>query len=252
MLDWRYIGMKRSAGLIGLMVVGGIFLGGCQAPQFQTLKISDSPNRVVALQAMPDAYGGKGYDHPVSFTKEEMMQIMQGIRAEKAGLYSASFSNSSQTHPVFSPSEVEFFAPLIVKGLSQATPEEMVTFFETAEIETDDLEKYFQLTTSGGFYVAGGKLYVVVSNFSVKTPLWQDAQKSSYDVNSVRTNALEQLKPQPGLLVFEPREFMVESSDGEDIGSFLKGKPWHVAIGYRKFLGHSISPKTPMNKRESD
>ncbi|MDT3779382.1 hypothetical protein PJI16_17605 [Nitrospira sp. MA-1] len=244
--------MKRSAGLMGFIVVGGIFLGGCQGPQFQTLKISDSPNRVVALQAMPDAFGGKGYDHPVVFTKEEMMQIMQGIRAEKSGLYSASSSGSSRAHPVFSPSEIDFFAPLIVKGLSQATPEEMVTFFETAEIETDDLEKYFQLTTSGGFYVAGGKLYVVVSNFSVKTPLWQDAQKSSYDVNSVRTNALEQLKPQPGLLVFEPREFMSESSGGEDIGSFLKGKPWHVAIGYREFLGHSLSPKTPLNKRESN
>ncbi|MEO8326422.1 MAG: hypothetical protein ABI618_11260, partial [Nitrospirota bacterium] len=87
--------MKRSAGLMGLMVVGGIFLGGCQTTQFQTLKILDTPKRVVALQAMPDAYGGKGYDHPVSFTKEEMSQIMQGILAEKTGLFSASSSSSS-------------------------------------------------------------------------------------------------------------------------------------------------------------
>jgi len=226
--------MTRSARLMGLMVVG-IFLGGCETPQFQTLKILDSPNRVVALQAMPDAYGGKGYDHPVSFTKEEMIQIMQGIRAEKSGLYSASSSGSSSLHPVFSPSEIQFFAPLIVKGLSQATPEEMVTFFETAEIVTEDLEKNFQLTTSGGFYVAGGNFYVVVSNFSVQTPLWQDLQKSRYDVGSTRTSPLEQLKPQPGQLVFEPREFMVESPDGE-IGSFLKGKPWQVAIRYKDFL----------------
>ena len=87
--------MKRSARLMGLLVVGGIFLGGCQTPQFQTLKILDSPNRVVALQAMRDAYGGKGYDHPVSFTNEEMTQILQGIRAEKTGLYSSSSSRSS-------------------------------------------------------------------------------------------------------------------------------------------------------------
>lgn len=235
--------MKRSARLIGLLVVGGIFLGGCQTPQFQTLKILDSPNRVVALQAMRDAYGGKGYDHPVAFTKEEMVEMMQGIRAEKTGLYTASSSGSSPSHPVFSPSEIEFFAPLIVKGLSQATPEEIVTFFETAEIETDDLEKYFQITTSGGFYVAGGKLYVVVSNFSVKTPVWQDAQKSSYEVDSVRNSSLEQLKPQPGLLIFEPREFMMESSDGEGIGSFLKGKPWQVAIRYKDFL-QKATPST--------
>ncbi|MEO8327351.1 MAG: hypothetical protein ABI618_15980, partial [Nitrospirota bacterium] len=166
-----------------------------------------------------------------------------GILAEKTGLFSASSSSSSPTHPVFSTSEIEFFAPLIAKGLSQATPEEMVTFFETAEIETDDLEKYFQLTTSGGFYVAGGNFYVVVSNFSVKTPVWQDTQRSSYDVDSIRTNSLEQLKPQPGLLVFEPREFMVESSDGEDIGSLWKGKPWQVAIRYKDFL-QKTTPST--------
>jgi len=234
MFDWRKIGMKRIAKLTGLILVS-IFLSGCQSPQFQTLKILDTPNRVVALQVMPDAYGGKGYDHPVSLTKEEMIQIMKGIRAEKGGLYGASSSGSSPSHPVFSPSEIQLFAPLIAKGLSQATPEEMVTFFETAEIVTDDIEKNFQRTTSGGFYVAGGNFYVVVSNFSVQTPLWQDLQKSSYDVGSTRTSPLEQLKPQPGQLVFEPREFMVESPDGE-IGSFLKGKPWQVAIRYKDFL----------------
>lgn len=243
--------MKRSVRWMGLMVAGGILLGGCQTPQFQTLKVLDSPNRVVALQAMRDAYGGKGYDHPVSFTNEEMIQILQGIRAEKTGLYSTSSSGSSSTHPVFSPSEIKFFAPLIVKGLSQATPEEMVTFFETAEIETDDLEKNFAITTSGGFYVAGGNFHVVVSNFSVKTPLWQDTQRSSYDVDAVRTNSLEQLKPQPGLLVFEPREFLVESADGE-IGGFLKGKPWQAAIRYREFLRHSIATQTHKSKREPD
>jgi hypothetical protein len=221
--------------VIGVLVCLALSLGACSTPQFQTLKILDSPNRVVALQAMPDAYGGKGYDHPASFTKDEMIQIMQGIRAEKSGLYRASSSRSSSLHPLFSPSEIQFFAPLIVKGLSQATPEEMVTFFETAEIVTENLEKNFQLTTSGGFYVAGGNFYIVVSNFSVQTPVWQDLQKSSYDVGATRTNPLEQLKPQPGQLAFEPREFMVESPDGE-IGSFLKGKPWQVAIRYKDYL----------------
>ena len=123
--------MKQSV-VVAMFAGLTLSLGACSTPQFQTLKIFDSPNRVVALRAMPDAYGGKGYDHPVSFTKEEMIQIMQGIRAEKSGLYSASSSRSSPSQPVFSPAEIQFFAPLIVKGLSQATPEEMVTFFETA------------------------------------------------------------------------------------------------------------------------
>jgi hypothetical protein len=226
----------KPCGVLGVAAGLVLCLGGCSTPQFQTLKIFDSPGRAVALQVMPDSYGGRGYDHPVSITKEQMIQIMQGIRVEKRGLYSASSSGSSQSHPAFSESEIQFFAPLIVRGLSQATPEEMVTFFETAEIQTDDLERNYQLTTSGGFYVAGGNLYIVLSNFSVKTPIWQDASESQNEEGSIRTRPLEQLEPQPGRLIFEPQEFMVASPDGE-IGSMLKGKPWQVAIRYQELLG---------------
>jgi len=233
--------MKQNV-MAGILVGLTLSLGACSTPSFQTLKIFDSPGRAVALQVMPDAYGGRGYDHPVSITKEKIIKIMQGTRVEKRGLYSASSSRSSQSHPAFSQSEIQFFAPLIVKGLSRATPEEMVTFFETAEIETDDLERDFQLTSSGGFYVAGGNFYVVVSNFSVKTPLWQDAELSRNEEGSIRTRPLEQLEPQPGRLVFEPREFMVTSPDGE-IGSTLKGKPWQVAIRLKDFL--KDIPKNP-------
>ena len=41
--------MNRLARLMGLMVAG-IFLGGCETPQFQTMSILDTPNRVVALR----------------------------------------------------------------------------------------------------------------------------------------------------------------------------------------------------------
>jgi hypothetical protein len=233
MKPWVVLGV--AAGL-------ALCLGGCSTPQFQTLKIFDSPNRVVALHVIPDAYKGRGYDHPVSITKEEMIRIMEGIRVEKRGLYSGASSGSSHLPPAFSQSEIQFFAPLIVKGFSKATPEEMVTFFETAEVETDDLERDFKLTTSGGFYLAGGNFYAVLSNFSVKKPLWRDMDIAQAEEGSIRNRPLEQLEPQPGRLVFEPREFMVASPDGE-IGSTLKGEPWQVAIRLKDFLkGISKNP----------
>lgn len=227
--------MKRSARMMGLILLA-MFLGGCETPQFQTLKILDQPNQVVALQVMPDAYGGKNYDHPVTMTTEEMMDILKGVKVTRGLL-------GSSTHPAFSDTEVKLFAPHFVKGLQQATPEEMVTFFETAHLDSEH-----DLTTSGGLFVAGGNLYVVLSNFSVKTRAWQDNER--YEA-PYRNRPLEQMDPQPGSLIFEPKEFLVESPDGE-IGSRLKGKPWQVAIRYREFLGHSTSPKIPMNKREPD
>ena len=225
--------MNRLARLMGLMVAG-IFIEGCETPQFQTMSILDTPNRVVALQAMPNPYGGKGYDHPVSLTKEEMIRILQGVRVEQ-GLITAS------QHAAFSDAEIELFAPYFVKALEKATKEEIVTFFETAHIDTEH-----DLTTSGGLFVAGGDLYVVLSNFSVQTRSWQDNER--YEA-PYRNRPLEQMDPQPGRLVFVPGEFMVESPDGE-IGSRFKGKPWQVAIRYRDFLDHQSSLGTPTTKRE--
>jgi hypothetical protein len=219
MYVWRNIGMKRFVRLIGLIVVGN-FLWGCETPQFQTMIILDSPNRVVALQAMSNPYGGKGYDHPVSLTKEEMIRVLQGVRVER-GLLGA------KRHKAFSDTEIQLFAPHFVNALQKVTKEEIVTFFETAHIDTEH-----DLTTSGGLFVAGGNLYVALSNFSVKTRAWRDNEQ--YEA-PYRNRPLEQMDPQPGRLVFEPREYMVEAPDGE-IGSRFKGKPWQVAIRYQEFL----------------
>ncbi len=207
-------------------VMGGVLVGliffvmACSTPQFQTLKIFDSPNRVVALRAMPDAFDGKGYDHPVSFTVGEMSRLLKGVRVER-GLM------SSTQHAALSETEIRLFAPHFVNALERATNQEMVTFFEAAEIGAED-----QLTTSGGLFVAGGNLHVVLSNFSVKTPIWQDNEQ--YEA-SYRHRPLDQMEPQPGRLVYDPPRYMVESPEGE-LGSRFKGKPWQVAIRYQEFL----------------
>ncbi|MGE0473307.1 MAG: hypothetical protein AB7P17_06705 [Nitrospirales bacterium] len=227
--------MNRLGNTFSLLVFS-ILLGGCETPQFQTMSLLDSTNRVVALQAMSDPYGGKGYDHPVSLTEEGMIRLLQGVRVERGLL-------GTSRHAAFSDTEIVLFAPYFVKGLEKATNEEMVTFFETAHIDSEH-----DLTTSGGLFVAGGYLYVVLSNFSVKTRAWQDNER--YEA-SYRTRPLEQIDPQPGRLVYEPQEFMVESPDGE-IGSRFKGKPWQVAIRYRDFLSHSFPPKTRIHKPEAD
>lgn len=207
---------------LSLAVLCGISacLWGCETPPFHTMKILDKANREVALQVMSNPYGGKGYDHPVSMTTEEMTRVLQGVRVQRGFLGSAQ-------HPAFSDTEIRVFAPFLVKGLEQATKEEVVTFFETAQIDSDN-----DLTTSGGLFIAGEHLYIVLSNFSVKTRAWRDADR--YEA-PFRNRPLEQMDPQPGRLVFEPREYMVESPDAE-IGNRWKGKPWQVAIRYEDFL----------------
>ncbi len=210
--------MKRSVvgGVLGLALI----FSACSTAQFQTIKIFDSPNRVVALRAIPDAFDGKGYDHPVSLSVEDMSTLLKGVRVQR-GLM------SSTQHGALSETEIRLFAPHFVKALEQATREELVTFFETAQLGEEH-----QLTTSGGLFVAAGNLHIVLSNFSVKTPIWQDNEE--YEA-SYRNRPLESMDPQPGRLVFDPPKYMVEAPKGE-IGGQLKGKPWQVAIRYEDVL----------------
>ncbi|MCA9476964.1 MAG: hypothetical protein KC563_14335, partial [Nitrospira sp.] len=74
--------MKQHSQWFGMLVMV-LCVGGCETPQFQTMSIVDTPNRVVALQVMSEAYGGKGYDHPISLTKEEMSRLLQGVRVSR-------------------------------------------------------------------------------------------------------------------------------------------------------------------------
>ncbi len=197
-----------------------VVMSGCSTPTFQTVTIFDSPNRVVALQAMPEAYEGKGYDHPASLSPEELSRLLQGVRVQRGLL-------STSQHPAFSDTEIRLFAPHLVSAFQRATDQELVTFFEKAEINDE-----YELTTSGGLYVAGGNLYVVMSNFSVKTPVWQDNEQ--YEA-PFRNRPLEQMDPEPGGLTFVPPKYVVQSPDGE-LGTRLKGKPWQVAIRYQDYL----------------
>lgn len=212
----------RSTGLFG---IGACFLWGCTTSQFQTLTIFDDPNRLVALQVMPDAYGGKGYDHPIDVTETEMTAVLRGLRVEQ-GAFSA--WGSGETQHAFSEGEIALFAPLFAKGLRQATPEELVTFFETAELSQEH-----QATTSGGMFVGGGGLHIVLSNYRVKTRIWRDVEQYQ---DSYRNRPLEPIEAQPGQLSYEPRDAIVSSGSGE-LGSFWKGKPWQIAIRLKNVGG---------------
>ena len=214
--------------LQGMIVAFCGYLIGCSTPQFFTVTIYDSPSRNVRLQTMPVMEEGKAYSHPSYVTEEQMQKVLQGlyVEDESSTLGSTLFGNTGKETPrrVFSDGEVKFFAPLLVKGLEQATPEEIVTFFETAEIS--DLH---EATTSGGVFVKDDAIHILLSNHSVKTQIWQDIDEYQAPY---RLNPLEPIDPEPGRLVFEVSKFMVPI---ETAGWFetLKGKPWHVAVSYK-------------------
>ena len=215
--------------LFGLCLFLLIAVSGCETnPKFLTVTIYDSPQQVVRLQAISDANNGEGFSHPLDLSTEHMEQILRGLYVEidNATLPLFNLGNQPVRRRAFSDREVAFFAPLFVQGLRQATPEEVVTFFETTEISS-----LHRLTTSGGLFVSGNNLHVLMSNHGVKTQIWQD--NDSYEA-PFRLRPLEPIDPEPGQLIFEPSTFMVSGTRFEFIEA-LGGNPWHVAIRFEEF-----------------
>ena len=211
-------------GLVGASI--GLQIVGCSTPQFLTVTIYDSPHQVVRLQTISEAIDGKGMNHPAYISEEKMAAVMRGLYVEisTGALPLLEDLSPPRRSRAFSDTEIKFFAPLFVKGLAQATPEEIVTFLETAEISDTQ-----EITTSGGIFLEGDVLYLLISNYSAKTQIWQDADQ--YQAPN-RLRPLEPISPQPGRLVVEPAHLMVDVKHSF-LQSVLKAEPWQVGIRYK-------------------
>ncbi|RMH04521.1 MAG: hypothetical protein D6704_10865 [Nitrospirae bacterium] len=169
----------------------------CETPRLFTVTIEDRPERVVRLQAVELANPDQGFSHPVKLRADTIQDILYGIIVE---IPTTPFSSSGTRHRAFTKGEAKALARSVARGLSQATPEELVTFFESHEIDED-----FRVITSGGLFVQDEYLYVILSNDRVKRPIWQDNEQ--YEA-PYRLRPLEPLDPQPGQVMFEQPDLM--------------------------------------------
>jgi hypothetical protein len=103
-------------------------------------------------------------------------------------------------HPAFNESAIEFWAPLLRLALSKATPEEVVTFYQSQPLSGMRRE-----VTSGGMFLDGEDLHIVLSNYRSHT--LSSGDTSSADAMDDRLTPLRSLAPQKGALYFEPSEF---------------------------------------------
>lgn len=212
---------QRLTGL-GCSVV--CLLTACGTPQVLTHAIYEDRHRVVALQTIPDGYDGTGFSHPASLKNEDIANVMKGLYVETVPISLPLLGGDQpERRPLFGKGEIEFFAPLFARALHLAGPNQIVTFYETAEISD-----VHELTTSGGLFMQGNALHVVLSNYGVKTEIWQDSEEYRAPV---RIRPLDQIDPQPGRLVFDPPRFMVQPKRGM-LATLTQGKPWQVGVRF--------------------
>lgn len=205
--------MRNGISIILFGLTLGLGLVACHERYVHTRIIYDSPMRFVRLEV--DHTVGGDHSHPANITTAEMTAVLSGIIINEPPRLVPSlpfFSKDEEPprHPAFNAVEIRFLAPLLAKGLGMAAPEEVVTFYLATQW-TPIIRK----VTSGGIFVDGDKLHIVVSNYRSPTHYAPDPGTSeTYD----RLTPLRSIAPQQTKLDFEPATAIAQPRKG-----FLSG-----------------------------
>ena len=210
---------------------------GCAPAQFTTMTIFDTPTAFVRLEA-ESVDPERGHTHPISLTPEQMAVVLSGITVEEPWAKLPIYDDTSQPHrhPAFTEKEVMFFSPLLAVALSKATPEEVVTFYQSRYLSGTSRE-----VTSGGLFVQGEELHIILANY--RSPTHYSADIGVADTTDERLVPLRAIAPQRGKLDFEPHAVKREASANGFAGWFQHDRR-EVIVLY-KFLPAGAPEQRP-------
>lgn len=141
-------------------------------------------------------------------------------------------------HPAFSDRDIEFWAPLLSLALSKATGDEIATFYQSTKVSGTSRE-----VTSGGVFVDGDQLHVILSNLQSSTHFSADIGIA--DSQDDRLTPMRSMVPQRGKLMFLPESARVDevvdglmrvfAEDRRELVVLYKTLP----LGQREMTSHS-------------
>ena len=197
--------------LVILALAGTGLIGACSPRQFTTVTIYDKPDAYVRLEFDRTVKKGTEHSHPVSLKPEQIAAVLAGVRIhEPIALVRGDILQRysvPRVHSAFSEKDIAFFSPLLAMALSQATPEEVVTFYQTRPISAITRE-----VTSGGLFVQGDELHLILANYRSHTRYMADFGVA--ETQDDRLTPMQSLAPQEGRLDFEPDSAKRERSVG--------------------------------------
>jgi len=181
-----------------LLVLYGSSMLGCAPTEFTTVTIFDTPTVFVRLEIDREASPERGHSHPAIITPEQMASVLSGITLEEPIVRLPIYDDTSQPrrHHAFTEKEVDFFSPLLAIALSKGTPEEIITFYQSRTLSGTNRE-----VTSGGVFVQGDELHLILANY--RSPTHYSADIGMVDTTDERMTPMRALAPQRGKLDFD-------------------------------------------------
>lgn len=173
------------------VVLGTIALSSCSRPYLFMRTINEEESRYVRFQARY----GEGQDgvalkfaHPVTLGESEWAHLLDNIFIQEQKKLLAPGAAQPAPRPAFDEDEQRYLAKHLAEGFQKARPDEWVVFYLSHPREPGVGE-----IDSGGFFVAGERLHLIVANYRqpvsmafIREQIWNDplrpAGDSFYDV----------------------------------------------------------------------
>lgn len=133
------------------------FQFGCSSPPPPRTSYQDP---ITSIRLYVDERAGTGHSHPGQITADQMARVLSGIRVvPRTGFIGSLITGQTQANPAFSSNEIQILAPRLSRALTEATPQELVTFYRRFSDASVGLA-----ITSGGMFVQDSHLFVVLAN----------------------------------------------------------------------------------------
>jgi hypothetical protein len=236
--------MRAAATCLKLLLATatGLVFCGCASPRFTTLVVYETPHAFVRLETDPTVEKDSGHSHPAHIPPEIMAAALAGIVIEDPMTRLPLYDDLSQPRrrPALTDEEIGRLAPLLSLALEKATPEEVVTFYESVRREGGKRE-----VTSGGLFVAGDELRVLLSN--VRSDTRYTADIGVADTEDDRLTPMRSLAPQRGRLSFDPAAAARDTAP-RGLRRIFHWDRRELAILYRKLEPRHLdaaAPSTP-------
>ncbi len=207
-----------------------LLCAGCAGPTIASRATVGEATWFVRLDTFLDARSAADvrFDHPAEFSNAELTALLSRVQAqERVGL----LERKPFPQPLFSPGEIKQLVPGLQKALRSAKPIEWAVFFSALP------GGVVQEVTSGGLFVKGNRLHVVVANHHERIPSGSDG------LAAIRVNPLSPWGGKGVTLSFDPPRF-VAGTQATWLGGSAAAPASELVLDHSAFLAETLAPAT--------
>ncbi|MCP9438393.1 MAG: hypothetical protein NNA20_00695 [Nitrospira sp.] len=148
------------------VVTGAVLMTGCAIPHVPSRIVYEDPVNFVRLEidktVLPEWPQGH-FSHPAMLGKEVLRAVLLGLKVQEHRIAPQQWiQGTAPIVPAFDEEEVALLSEQLAEGLEQAQYNERVTFYLS-----EPLAFFRRMVTSGGIYVRGKELHVILGNWKI-------------------------------------------------------------------------------------